>query len=592
MIDPKPPSGLSFADLAAELQRIGRQRPEELDAWIGALGLRQQAELALRLPAQKRVELLTNAPRSMRLIRLLPDIDLYMTVREVGPADALPLLARASAPQLHHLMDLESWRKDRFDVDRAGAWTALLLEAGEPAIRRFLKSADDELLTLLVQSWMRVEQIEYEDSPEKHGHGEGDAGTEMGIVTPDGYHRFRPRTAEHAPAIRRILQMLFIEDRERYQRVLWESLQVLPSELEEQALRWKNSRLEERGYPALEEALDVYAPPVETGRPIARIIPVAYDDENETLAGTRTGMTLLDSRGPLAAVVDRLEPDRRDVALAELLSVANRLLVADALDTGDPDAHRASLGKAGALIDLALLGSAPAEIAEELATTPLIELFRRGWAQLADLRRRARVLADKPWAHLGEVPFELLDPPLADRLGALLEPRPRFVEIDDQRLEIRRREFARATEIEETRAAVEMVEALDHVLIERLGLRPEAIAADSLHPLRFSTLLLTLLAWSSSREELAGRPLPADVAADFLRNVASRRTAPPAAADRALEVLLRRLREPFKLDPRELAVLQSFGRSALVRLREECGNLDPGVPLDRRYVSCLLLAVE
>ena len=51
---------------------------------------------ALRLPAAERLQLMLHAPAPMRLVRTLPDADLYLTIREVGPADALPMLALSS----------------------------------------------------------------------------------------------------------------------------------------------------------------------------------------------------------------------------------------------------------------------------------------------------------------------------------------------------------------------------------------------------------------------------------------------------------------------------------------------------------------
>ena len=109
---------------------------------------------------------------------------------------------------------------------------------------------------------------------------------------------------------------------------------------------------------------------------------------------------------------------------------------------------------------------------------------------------------------------------------------------------------------------------------------------------RFSTLLTTLLAWHATRTEVRGDPLPADVVADFLRTVASRRTAAPEAPERALQNLLGELRETYELSVRESSVVEGYGRYCLERLGEECGGLDPGVPIDPRTVGCLLVANE
>ena len=132
----------SIADLASELVELARNDPESLKARVAGLEIRQQAELALRLPAADRLDLLLHAPRPMRLVRSLPDADLYLTVREVGPSDALPLVALASSEQILHLVDLESWRMDRFDakalrrLDRAAAGIRRADRSPVPAPRR------------------------------------------------------------------------------------------------------------------------------------------------------------------------------------------------------------------------------------------------------------------------------------------------------------------------------------------------------------------------------------------------------------------------------------------------------------------------
>ena len=171
--------------LVPELAELARNAPAKLGDRIASLSIREQAEVALRLPPHQRLELLLHAPRPMRLVRTLPESELYLTVREVGPTDALPLIALASAPQLQFLLDLESWRRDRFDADRSGAWIALMLEAGEPTIRRFLRGTDETQLALLFQRWARVEPIVHEEDHGKHGQGmteTGDAADDKFLV--------------------------------------------------------------------------------------------------------------------------------------------------------------------------------------------------------------------------------------------------------------------------------------------------------------------------------------------------------------------------------------------------------------------------
>ncbi len=583
--DPEP----TVDELVSELAQLARNAPDKLSDHVAALSVPEQAELALRLPAKERLELLLHAPKPMRLVRSLPDSEFYLTVREVGPTDALPLVALSSSEQIGHLIDLESWRRDRFDPARSGAWVALLLDAGEPTIKRFIRSSDNSLLTLLFQRWVRTRSIDYDDAEEQGGHTE--AGDERGFVSPDGNFRFTPIIAEHAPAIQRITQMFYLDQPDRFQEILRDSVDELPAELEEQALHWRNSRLEEHGYPPWEEALHVYAAP--QGLTTHPVPPDPIDSDG--LRASRSALRELPGGDVLLAGIESMTGDLRERALHELLSLANRLLVADGADTGNLGAHREALRKASGVVRIALEFRGvddPRRLGALLAEVPLVELFREGHARAAELQTRARELIDHGWAASHERACELLDSPLRERVDALLIHRPKYLEIREDGSGVPR-SFLASAEIEETRLALDMAEVLGQVLLSDMQLDPEAALAAGSHVIRptFSTLFLTALAWHSTRDALAVAPLPPDVVADFLRNVASRRTADPEASGRALTALTRKLASRrATLSTRELAVFQAFGRSALERLSAECGGLDPGVPVDPRSISCILLA--
>ncbi len=576
-------------DLVSELAQLARNAPDKLSNRVAALSVPEQAELALRLPAKERLELLLHAPKPMRLVRSIPDSEFYLTVREVGPTDALPLVALSSAEQIGHLIDLESWRRDRFDPERSGAWVALLLDAGEPTIKRFVRATDNSLLTLMFQRWVRTRSIDYDDPEEDRGQTE--SGDERGFVSPDGNFRFSPIIAEHGPAIQRITQLFFQDQPERYREVLRDSVDELPAELEEQALHWRNSRLEEHGFPPWEEALQAYAAP--QGLTTHPVPPDPTDPDG--LRASRSALRELPGNDLLLAGIESMTGEVRERALHELLSLANRLLIADGADTGNPVAHRDALHKASGVVRIALEARRvddPSRLGELLAEVPLIELFREGHAQAVALQARARNLIDHGWAASHERACELLDSPLRERVDALLIHRPQYLEIRPDGSGIPR-SFHSSAEIEETRLALDMAELLGQVLLTDMQLDPGAALAAGSHAIRptFSTLFLTALAWHSVREAWAAKPLPPDVVANFLRNVASRRTADPEAPARALTAFARKLTSHGRtLSTRELAVFQAFGRSALERLSSECGGLDPGVPVDPRSISCVLLA--
>ncbi len=566
-------SELPPSDRLSDLLELARRAPDELAARIERLTLGQKVELALRVPPARRLDLLLHARRPREVVRALPDAELYLTVREVGPTDALPLLALASTEQLLHVLDLESWRGDRFDADRAGAWLALVLEADERATTRLLRALDDQVLALVLHDWIRIKPIENENEmAETGGSGVGESGDDRGQVTPDGHYWFSPSIVEHAPAIRRILQLLFVDDRARYDRLLWQALWETSAELEEQAMYWRQSRLEEHGYPTPEDALAIYAPP--SGTPVVETPPAAEP--------SATPVAILRSpraRTVLVPAVDRLGDEARDRVLFEFVALANRVLVADGADAGDPAAHKAALETAAGYVTIALEARDAADAARAasvLAQASTIELFREGYARAAELGARARALVHTGWASEPRA-LELLDPPIRETVERLLEPRPRTA---------RGTAFATLAEIETSRAALELAEVVGHCLLEGVGFDARRLLPD--HPL--STALLTLLAWHATRQTISTDPLPPDAASDFARTIASRRTAAPDAGARALDRLVQRLAQDQRLGARDIAVVQAFGRFCLERLADECGDLDPGVPLDRRAVACLLLA--
>lgn len=574
-----------------DLARLARESPRRLGEALAGTSIEQQRDLALRLEPGARCEFLQNVPKPMRLVRSLPESELYLTIREIGPVDAVPLLALASAGQLRHLMDLEGWRGDRFDGDRAGAWAAMLLASGESTARRYLRPADDDELALLFHTWARVEQVEFDDQIPVHGSGETEAGNERGFVSPDGFHRFRPIRDEHAPAVRRIAEVLFADDPSRYQNLLWCAITDLPSEIEERALRWRQSRLEERGYPPWDEAIAVYAPP--SGSPVA---PPAI--ESSDVGTPRFPTTHLDDETPLAAAIATFEAADAagratlDSVLGQLAAVAARLVVADGVDTGDPAGHRAAGRKAAGALNIALAdrlagNERPEHALEAVAVT---ELFREGWKRVADVARQARTFFERGWPAGDAGALEWLDPPLGARVETLLLDRPGYLEIDASTGDGRAREFRSRAEIDETRGAVEVAETIGHLLVDALGVDLARVRA-STEPVgaiapTFSTLLATMLAWHAARGTVRLEPLPRDVVADFLRTVASRRTAAPDAAGRALDALLEALR-PRVETPRGFGLIAGFGRATLERVAEECGTLDPGTPLDPRHVACL-----
>jgi hypothetical protein len=421
-------------------------------------------------------------------------------------------------------------------------------------------------------------------------------GDERGFLSPDGANLFSPERSEHAVAVRRLAEALYVDDVDRYLGIIRSALFELPSEVEETALHWRASRLEEHGYPTWDEALSIYAPPETMPSALAEPMLPADADE-KALAAPRASLRVLGPAGLIVHGVDAMSPADRERALFGLMALANRVLVADGGDAGSIETHALVMERAGAYVGIALEARGAtdgAAVAPILAEVPVVELFREGYARAAALQSRVRLMLKDGWGRGHAKPEELIDVPLRSRVRALLLPRPLFVAFAEGEEPMAARDFRTLAEIDETRVTLELCEVLGETLLTRRGLSSTDVLDDERRPFedtpRFSTLLLTALAWHATRGELRVDRLPSDLVADFLRTTASRRTADPAAPARAMSRLVETLEAEAELPRRPAATLRAFGTTCLDRLAADCAMLDPGLPVTPRVVGCLRLA--
>jgi hypothetical protein len=366
---------------------------------------------------RQRVDLLLDAKDPRAVVRALPADELWFTIRDVGLADAAPLVQLASPEQFRTFLDLEIWRGDEPDTRRALPWMRAARAgalADDDAQRRWsakLRTLDAELVRLVLLDALRVHDLEEDPDPE--------LASDRFMRTPENRFvvEFTVEGAEYA-AVRGIVDDLYAEDAFAATRLLSALRSELRSELAETALRWRSGRLQDLGHPPLEEALSWFASPGAgpAARPGAPARPPGF-----LVAPAPPGSLL-------ARAADALEPARRERLELDLVAAANAVLVADRVDVEDLEAVRGAMAAARALVELGLeeraAGGDPGPV---LAATPLKALFQAGFARVLALRWRAEKLrAALAQRATGDGDAAALESPLADALAALVRRRPLY----------------------------------------------------------------------------------------------------------------------------------------------------------------------
>ena len=79
----------------------------------------------MALPGREALDVILESLTPARLIQSLAEEDFFWLLQDIGPEDALPILARASNDQWQYLLDIELWHKDRLSNNSVNQWLDL-----------------------------------------------------------------------------------------------------------------------------------------------------------------------------------------------------------------------------------------------------------------------------------------------------------------------------------------------------------------------------------------------------------------------------------------------------------------------------------
>ena len=481
--------------------------------------LQEKRQQILALPPQEALDRILQDPQQLPLVHSFPEQDLYFLIHDIGPEDALPVLALASEKQWDHIVDLEAWQKDRVDIKSVSRWLGLLLDADPHRFIRWFLEQKLEFIEFYLFKNIEVRVIEHDQDPSELGDDffSLDNTYFIRIIDPPVKGEAEQIIDDQRKAfLTKLIKHLADFDHRTYQNVMLEATHVLPAESEENCYHWRNVRLAEKGFLPFDDAVGIYQPikPQDIGK--HGIDRVSDSDKLSLLPVPQYPFRLLkeDNHFTRALATIAGSPALPDIQ-AEFANLCNRIIVADHKTVRGREELREIVKKACGIISLGLerlvkdhADVDPRQAAEFFIKYPLTQIFRVGFGGVLELKWQAEKWIDQCWFAAAGLRLTFWGEQWLGVLGGLLLKKPLFY--DNYQTGVLYREFSRLEDIRVTEDIFNQIKAVDDLL----SLMTPALA----HPasygfLTYKNLVLTL--WARHYLKSPADPLQSIALKDF-----------------------------------------------------------------------------
>lgn len=359
-------------------------------------------------------------------IAALEPLEAYYIVRELGMDQALPILRELSHEQLQACLNLDCWNRYDFSVDNLDEWLAPFASIDAETLAQTFLSLDYVLQLLFLTQTVTVYDPDTDQVPPKDGERE----TTARAMTPDGFYLLELKMPDLALKVHpfTLLDAMYQYDPGATHRLLSEVRVDFPTQIEEEALRFRSGRMEDLGFAAPGEAIALFSKPP-SRPPMPRTqepLDSAVTRLPSVYAATLTETTLLQQALSLVSAQNSLSRLEQ-----ELVWAINSAIMAYGEKPQDIEHITALVTRVRDTISLGLeallaeqepscppnQAEAAAKAAELLEIWPMTDLFRHGYAATAVLQEEMRKAMTEPrfaaWYTLSDT--EQSDEP-ADRL--------------------------------------------------------------------------------------------------------------------------------------------------------------------------------
>jgi len=432
------------------------------------LKLSQEREAVMTLSEEKAIDAILDSKSPATLVQSFPDEDLFFLMHKIGPEDFLPILSMATSSQWEYILDVELWEKDRVVPELITKWMDLLFQADPDRLLRWMITKKIEFFDFYIFKNVDVRLREHDEDP-------GDIGSDYETIDDYLYiriknHPFDPADSEAVEEYKShfIFKMLYHLaglDHSVYQGVLFESTSILPAETEEELFRRKSVRLAEKGFLPYDEALGIYKPLgvkqlLKTQKKVLKKDSISYGIVPSVTSG------MLGTTDFFTRVLKQLDdPHVINSLQAEFAGLCNQIAAADQVIVREKKQLEALVKKASCYISICLEKMAGDDVkAHEryVEERTLADLFRTGYALVADLRKSANAWLANSWYGTKKLPLSFWGEVWYGILGGTLIDKPQYY--DNFEKGHLYRDFESLDDIESTGSALNHIAVMDELL--------------------------------------------------------------------------------------------------------------------------------
>ena len=560
--------------------------PKEAGRVFNSLSVKNQLDIVLQTRGKERLHYLFLSEHPEQLVQQLPELEVFLTVKEAGEKDCLDLISLTTPEQFQYLLDLDFWKRDQLDPDKVLDWMEILLESGERKVTQFIQSTDIEFIALLLKKFLHATTMDGE-------HVEGM--DRIPLFTLDQYHFVHFRGKRTREVFEPFLQILYRADKNSYQRLMDSLIVEFESELEETGYRLRNSRLSDYGFPDFEESLEIYhflnpdSPIPEEGLLKAGV--------GEETAKRSSIFYLTDqNEGPFfSSVLPKIDDaHEQDRLKQEITALCNKAIVAEAIDLSNIAAMERVVKKVYHTLNLGLQYlSKDDEIKafEILQSLPMQRLFQYGVSTTLLLRRKADSILKGPWFSNDQGNLVILDPPYFEKFEGILRRRPALYR--DWNYE----DFKNPRDLKEADDFLESIKTIIHFFGNELQVSPlylkemdlSSCYPDDWREITLSTIFLTSISNQILKGTFQFEAIEQTQMKDYLYRVFERDDQGKGVIKVVVKNGLRdwlHLIEGEELKRQHLLAFQDF---CFDLFEVQYGKVPPGEEVDPRFVKGLLI---